>query len=220
VTHPTGSSGGRRPGGPLRTYARTYVGKRILDLTFVALVAVPALVIGIVCALAIKLDSSGPALFRQERIGRHGRIFRIRKFRTMVTGDNPVIPAADLITPVGRFLRRTSLDELPQLIDVALGHMSVVGPRPTLAYQADRWTNRQRQRLDARPGLTGLAQVCGRNDLSWDERIEYDLDYLDRQSMWLDLAIMRRTVGTLLSGSGGGTTAADDPLARVGEQIA
>jgi sugar transferase EpsL len=197
-----------------------YPTKRALDLVLVALVAVPALVVGALCALAIKLDSSGPAFFRQERIGRDGRIFRIWKFRSMVARDNPVIPAEHLVTPVGRFLRRTSLDELPQLIDVALGHMSLVGPRPTLPYQAERWTDHQMRRLDSRPGLTGLAQVCGRNDLPWDERIEYDLDYLARQSLWLDLTIMLRTVGALLSGSGGRATPADDPLARVVEQVA
>ena len=199
---------------------RSYVGKRCLDLVVMVAIAVPVLVIGSLCAVAIKLTSSGPVFFRQARVGRHGEIFRIWKFRTMVEGDNPVIPSASRITGIGRLLRRTSLDEVPQLLNVAMGDMSIVGPRPTLSYQADRWTDRQRRRLDARPGLTGLAQIHGRNDLSWNDRIELDLDYISRQSLWRDLNIMIRTGGVLMSGSGNGATAAHDPIARVVEPVA
>ena len=200
-----------------RARPRSYAGKHLVDLAVLVIVGIPVILIGVLCALAIKLDSTGPVFFRQERVGRHGRTFLIWKFRTMHNAENPVIPTAERITTVGRLLRRTSLDELPQLINVALGHMSIVGPRPTLAYQAERWTPRQRGRLDDRPGITGLAQVCGRNDLSWPERIEHDLDYLDRQSLVLDLRIMSRTVPVLLSGSGTDATAAHDPIARVAE---
>ena len=151
---------------------RPYRGKRVVDVALLALVAVPAALLGAVCAAAVRLTSSGPVLFRQERVGRDGAPFEMVKFRSMRAGVNPVFPDADRITPVGRILRRTSLDELPNLINVARGEMSVVGPRPTLAYQVERYDDRQRVRLDVRPGLTGLAQVNGRNELSWPARIE------------------------------------------------
>lgn len=194
-----------------------YCGKRLLDLAVVAVAAVPALIVGCVCGLAIKTTSDGPVFFRQDRVGRSGQRFRIWKFRTMIDGDNPVIPADDRITAVGRVLRRTSLDELPQLLNVLQGHMSIVGPRPTLPYQAERWSARQRRRLDQRPGLTGLAQVSGRNDLSWDDRIELDLRYIARSSLGQDLRIITRTARTLWSGQGTGATAVHDRLACVGE---
>jgi lipopolysaccharide/colanic/teichoic acid biosynthesis glycosyltransferase len=200
----------RLPGAPYR-------GKRLADLVVLAIVAVPALVLGAGCALAIRLNSSGPILFLQERVGMNGKLFVVWKFRTMLDGDNPIIPSADRITPVGRILRRTSLDELPQLLNVARGEMSIVGPRPTLAYQAERWTDRQKHRLDVRPGLTGLAQVNGRNDLSWPERIEYDLEYVETQSLRTDLGILLRTATAMIGGEGTGATAADDPIAGLRE---
>lgn len=194
---------------------RPYRGKRIVDLTVLALAAVPAAVLGALCALAIRLTSRGPVLFLQERVGMDGAPFVVWKFRTMLDGDNPIIPSADRITPVGRVLRRTSLDELPQLVNVAKGEMSIVGPRPTLAYQVDRWTERQKGRLAVRPGLTGLAQVNGRNDLSWPERIEFDLTYVETQSVLTDLRIVARTATAMVGGEGTGATAADDPIAGV-----
>ncbi|MEZ5243788.1 MAG: sugar transferase [Acidimicrobiales bacterium] len=200
----------RLPGAPYR-------GKRLVDLLVVAIVAVPALVLGAGCAIAIRLTSRGPVLFLQERVGMHGELFVVWKFRTMIDGDNPIIPSADRITTVGRILRRTSLDELPQLVNVARGEMSIVGPRPTLAYQVERWTDRQKRRLDVRPGLTGLAQVNGRNDLSWPERIEYDLEYVDTQSLRTDLGILVRTATAMVGGEGTGATAADDPIAGLRE---
>jgi len=193
----------------------TYRGKRTLDLVILALVGPPALVIGLACAIAIKLTSRGPVLFRQVRVGRSAQPFTVLKFRTMIDGDNPIIPSDDRITAVGRFLRRTSLDELPQLVNVARDEMSIVGPRPTLPYQLDRWTESQRHRLDAKPGLTGLAQVNGRNDLSWPDRIEFDLRYVAEQSLINDLVIIGRTAGALLSGAGTGATSADDPIAGI-----
>ncbi|MEM7141895.1 MAG: sugar transferase [Actinomycetota bacterium] len=192
-----------------------YRGKRSLDLAVLAIAAIPVAVVGAICALAIRLTSRGPVLFLQERVGMNGERFVVWKFRTMIDGDNPIIPSADRITPVGRILRRTSLDELPQLVNVARGEMSVVGPRPTLAYQVDRWSDRQRGRLAVRPGLTGLAQVNGRNDLSWPERIEYDLEYVATQSALTDLRIIARTATAMVGGEGTGATAADDPIAAV-----
>lgn len=194
---------------------RPYVGKRLLDLGILVVVAAPAAVLGAAAAIAVRLTSSGPVLFRQERVGRDGVPFTVLKFRTMTDGDNPIIPDDDVITRAGRFLRRTSLDELPQLINVARGEMSVVGPRPTLAYQVERWTDRQRRRLNVRPGLTGLAQVNGRNDLSWPERIEFDLTYVETQSVRTDLTILVKTATAMISGEGTGATAADDPLAAL-----
>lgn len=192
-----------------------YPGKRALDLFLVALLAVPALAVGVVCAVAVKLTSRGPVFFRQERVGMGGRPFRVWKFRTMVVGDNPVFPDASRITPVGRVLRRYSLDELPQLLNVVAGEMSVVGPRPTLAYQAERYDDHQRRRLDVRPGLTGLAQVSGRNSLTWAERIEYDVRYVEEQGVATDLRLLARTVRTILSGEGVEGHPDDDPLARI-----
>lgn len=190
-----------------------YAGKRVVDLALVVLVAVPAAVIGGVAALAVRLTSRGPVLFRQERVGQWGEPFVVWKLRTMVDGDNPLLPDADRITTVGRWLRRTSLDEVPQLVQVVSGHMSFVGPRPTLAYQVERYDDRQRQRLCVRPGLTGLAQIRGRNAVPWAVRIEHDLEYVATQSMALDLRIVARTVGTVLGGAGHEGHSAQDPLA-------
>jgi lipopolysaccharide/colanic/teichoic acid biosynthesis glycosyltransferase len=196
---------------------RPYRGKRLLDLVVLAAAAIPATLLGVVCAVAVRLTSRGPVLFLQERVGMNGQPFVVWKFRTMLDGDNPIIPSADRITAVGRFLRRTSLDELPQLVNVARGEMSVVGPRPTLAYQVERWTERQKHRLDVRPGLTGLAQVNGRNNLSWPERIAYDLEYVETQSLRTDFGILVRTATAMIGGEGTGATAADDPIAGLRE---
>jgi lipopolysaccharide/colanic/teichoic acid biosynthesis glycosyltransferase len=174
-------------------------GKRLLDLAIVVLAAVVlAPVIGALAA-AIKLESRGSVFFRQERIGRHGRPFRIVKLRTL--HDEPAKSPADFlisaedarITRVGAFLRRWSLDELPQLWNIIRGDMSVVGPRPTLAYQVDQYTDVQRRRLEVPPGITGWAQIHGRNGLSWPQRIEYDVWYVDHRSLGLDVKILLRT---------------------------
>jgi lipopolysaccharide/colanic/teichoic acid biosynthesis glycosyltransferase len=191
-----------------------YRGQRLLDLAVVVMAAVPVLAVGVLCALAIKATSRGPVFFRQERVGRGGRPFEVVKFRTMLVGDNPLIPDASRITVAGRWLRRLSLDELPQLFNVAVGDMSVVGPRPTLAYQVERYDQRQLGRLCVRPGLTGLAQVSGRNSLSWTQRIDLDLDYIRSRSLWLDLRIIAATPGQLLGGSGVEGHDPLDPLTR------
>lgn len=178
--------------------------KRATDLA----IGVPALVLTLplmgALALWVRVDSRGPALFRHERVGLHGRRFRVNKFRTMVVdaesmGTGLRVTAGDArITRAGRFLRRTSLDELPQLFNVVGGSMSLVGPRPTVAAQVERYDERQRGRLDAKPGITGLAQVRGRASLPWSRRIEMDLEYVARWSPWLDLSIMLRTFGVVL----------------------
>ncbi|MFI5212932.1 MAG: sugar transferase [Gemmatimonadales bacterium] len=154
----------------------------------------------------IRLESRGPALFRQERVGRHGRRFRVVKFRTMVAGAEqmgagPLVAAGDeRITRVGHVLRQWSLDELPQLLNVAAGSMSLVGPRPTLSYQVEQYSPRQRRRLEVRPGITGWAQINGRNELTWPERIELDIWYIDHWSLWLDAKILVRTPAQVVSG--------------------
>ena len=194
---------------------RPYRGKRVVDLGVLALVAVPAAAVGVVCAAAVALSSRGPVFFRQERVGMDGVPFRVWKFRTMVDDDNPIFPDATRITRVGAVLRRFSLDELPQLINVAVGDMSIVGPRPTLAYQVVRYDDHQRRRLAVRPGLTGLAQVSGRNSLAWADRIDFDVTYVETQSPMTDLRLLVRTVTTIATGDGVEGHPGDDPLAAV-----
>jgi len=173
--------------------------------------------IGLVCALAIKVTSRGPVLFRQERVGRGGRRFSVVKFRTMLVAPagNPMVPDPDRITSAGRWLRRLSLDELPQLFNVVQGQMSVVGPRPTLAYQVARYDQRQLGRLTVRPGIVGLAQIRGRNKIAWAERIEHDLEYIQSQSLGLDLRILARAAVAVVWGTGISGHPIDDPLARI-----
>jgi lipopolysaccharide/colanic/teichoic acid biosynthesis glycosyltransferase len=193
---------------------RGYRGKRQLDIALLIAIAIPAALLVAICALVIRASSRGPVLFRQERIGRDGTPFRVVKLRTMRNEDaKSPFPEHDRITRVGRVLRRLSLDELPQLWNVARGDMSIVGPRPTLGYQVARYSPEQRGRLAVRPGLTGLAQISGRNALDWAKRIELDLEYVQRQSLRLDLAIIARTLPALLRGSGAEGHPEDDPIA-------
>lgn len=162
-----------------------------------------ALPFGLV-ALLIKVDSKGPVFFLQERVGKDEKPFYIWKFRTMVVGaihhglGVNVAKDDERITRVGQWLRNWGLDELPQLINVFLGQMSLVGPRPTLAYQVKRYTNAQRKRLLMKPGITSLAVVNGRNRLSWERRIEYDVWYVEHWSLWLDVKILLRTLWVVL----------------------
>ncbi len=158
----------------------------------------------IVISLAIKVDTPGPVFFRQRRVGKNGREFKIYKFRSMVEGAQNIgagvfVQRGDpRITRVGKFIRRYSLDELPQLINVLKGEMSLVGPRPTLGYQVERYNARQKKRLLVKPGITGWAQVNGRSSLSWPERIELDIWYVENWSLWLDIKIMVQTVLVIL----------------------
>jgi lipopolysaccharide/colanic/teichoic acid biosynthesis glycosyltransferase len=163
-------------------------------------------------ALAVKLEDGGPVLFRQTRVGKDGHDFELLKLRTMVVGAEQqgagyaVDRGDSRITRVGRFLRRTSIDELPQLWNVVRGDMSVIGPRPTLRYQVERYDDRQRRRLEVLPGITGWAQIHGRASLSWDERIEHDVWYVDHRSPRTDLLILLRTPLTLFGGTYKGDT--------------
>jgi lipopolysaccharide/colanic/teichoic acid biosynthesis glycosyltransferase len=193
-----------------------YRGKRAVDLAIVGVAALPATIVGAVCWAAVRLTSPGPGFFRQERVGAGSEAFSVLKLRTMAVAppEGDPFPDQDRITAVGRILRRTSLDELPQLWNVARGEMSVVGPRPTLAYQVERYTDRQRGRLSVRPGLTGIAQVRGRNRLTWPERIELDLIYVEEQSVWLDLRLLVESVMVVVKGDGVEGHPVDDPLAR------
>jgi lipopolysaccharide/colanic/teichoic acid biosynthesis glycosyltransferase len=158
--------------------------------------------------LAIKLESRGDAIYRQRRVGLNGRSFEVLKLRTMVDGAEHVgaglaIDAGDArVTRVGALLRRTSIDELPNLLNVLRGEMSLIGPRPTLPVQVEQYTDRQRGRLAVRPGITGWAQVNGRASLPWAERIELDLYYIEHRSPALDLRILARTVAMVLGGDG------------------
>ena len=159
-------------------------------------------------AVAIRLESLGSPIFRQRRVGKDGVPFELLKLRTMVAGAERIgagiaVDADDVrITRVGAILRRFSLDELPNLVNVLRGEMAIVGPRPTIQAQVDQYTERQRRRLEVRPGITGWAQVNGRASLPWSERIELDVWYVERRSLRLDLAILARTVRLLLSGHG------------------
>jgi len=172
----------------------------VLASAMLGLLAIPLLLL----AVAIKLADRGPVLFRQERIGRGGRPFDVWKLRTMEVGAAErglglTVSAGDeRITAVGRVLRGWGLDELPQLINVLVGTMSLVGPRPTLRYQVERYDVHQRRRLEMKPGLTSLAVVSGRNALSWPERIDLDVWYVDHWSLGLDLRILVRTVWHVL----------------------
>ena len=194
-----------------------YRGKRLLDLIVVTLIALPAIVIGMVSAVAILLEDGGPVLFRQIRVGYGGQQFILLKLRTMtrIKRAKDAFPDPQDYTRTGRLLRRLSIDELPQLINVLRGEMSIVGPRPTLAYQVQRYDSRQSGRLRVPPGLTGLAQINGRNQATWHERIEWDLQYVARQSFWLDLIILASTVRVILAGDGVTGHSRNDPLARI-----
>jgi lipopolysaccharide/colanic/teichoic acid biosynthesis glycosyltransferase len=182
--------------------------KRALDLA----VAVPLLVgtapvVGL-AALAVRLESPGHPIYRQRRVGLDGHPFEVYKLRTMVSGAEHMgagmaVDEGDTrITRIGALLRRTSIDELPNLWNILKGEMSLVGPRPTIQVQVDQYTDRQRRRLTVRPGLTGWAQVNGRASLPWSERIELDLQYLERASLRLDLRILVLTARMAVTGHG------------------
>jgi len=173
------------------------------------LVASPLLALA---ALAVKLEDGGPVLYRQTRVGRDGADFELLKLRTMIVGAETMGAGLAVnrgdprITRTGRLLRKLSLDELPQLWNVVRGDMSVIGPRPTLRYQVERYTDRQRLRLAVKPGITGWAQVHGRAALPWDERIELDVWYVEHRSPSLDLRILLKTPFALFGGTYKGAT--------------
>ena len=179
--------------------------KRGFDVIVAVAAAIVTAPLMLVIAIAIRLEDRGPAVLRQSRVGLDGQDFDLFKFRTMVPdahalGTGWLIAEHDpRITRVGRVLRKWSLDELPQVFNVLRGEMSIVGPRPTLRYQVDQYTPHQRRRLAVRPGITGWAQIRGRNTLGWPQRIELDVWYVDHRSLRLDLEILVRTVPMLFS---------------------
>jgi sugar transferase EpsL len=181
------------------------VGKRLLDLALtVPAVLVLSPVFAIVASV-VRAKLGSPVLFRQRRPGLHGRIFTIYKFRTMIDAygaDGRHLSDSDRLTPLGSFLRASSLDELPELFNVLRGDMSLVGPRPLLVQYLSRYTPEQMRRHDVLPGITGLAQVEGRNALTWDEKFDWDLEYVRRQSLRLDLNIIARTVQKIIRREG------------------
>jgi len=172
----------------------------------------------LVSAVLVKFTSRGPVLFRQRRLGLNGRTFNLYKFRTMVLGAESDLSDMDVtndsdskefrkrkiqyITPVGRIMRKFSLDELPQLFNVFVGHMSLVGPRPVVPSEVSQYKPWQRRRMSMRPGITCLWQVCGRNNVSFEEWMKMDLKYIDNWSPWMDLKILVKTVPVVLFGIG------------------
>jgi lipopolysaccharide/colanic/teichoic acid biosynthesis glycosyltransferase len=181
---------------------------RALDLILAALALALLSPLLALAAVLIRLESRGPVLYRQRRVGRGGEPFELWKLRTMVPGAESmgagiyVVQGDPRITRIGRRLRRFSLDELPNLVNVIRGEMAIVGPRPTVQAQVDRYTERQLRRLEVKPGITGWAQVNGRTSLPWPERIELDVWYVEHRSLWLDLRILAKTVRMLASGRG------------------
>jgi lipopolysaccharide/colanic/teichoic acid biosynthesis glycosyltransferase len=177
----------------------------ILLAGLLLLLAAPLLALA---ALLIRLESRGPVFYRQRRVGLNAEPFELWKLRTMVPGAESmgagiyVVEGDPRITRVGRLLRRFSLDELPNLINVLRGEMAIVGPRPTVQEQVERYTERQRRRLEVKPGITGWAQVNGRTSLPWPERIELDVWYVENRSMRLDLRILAKTARMLATGHG------------------
>ncbi len=182
-----------------------YRGKRALDLAVLALSAPLTIPLLVLLAALVRWRMGSPVLFRQPRAGRHGHPFLLIKFRTMRDArapDGTLLPDAERLPPFGRWLRATSLDELPELLHVLRGEMSLVGPRPLFVSYVDRYSDSQRRRLLVPPGLTGLAQVSGRNALSWPERFAIDVTYVETASLALDLRILLRTLATVLRREG------------------
>ena len=188
------------PAGPSSHHAL----KRGIDIVgaSVGLAVLCPLMLGL--SSAVRLESSGPALFRQARLGRHGEAFEVLKFRTMGVGagDGAVSQGDSRLTRLGAPLRRWSLDELPQLINVLKGEMSLVGPRPDRTFRREQYSDHQRRRLAVRPGITGLAQVSGRNALDWESRNDLDVRYVEEWSLWLDAKILAQTASTVIFGRG------------------
>ena len=170
----------------------------VISLTAMVVLALPLALL----AVLVRCRLGAPILFRQRRPGNHGRPFELLKFRTMTgarSADGSLQPDSDRLTPFGRFLRNTSLDELPELLNVLRGEMSLVGPRPLLMEYLPLYTSEQARRHDVRPGITGWAQINGRNAISWEEKFELDVWYVDNQSCWLDLKILSLTIWTVVA---------------------
>ena len=224
---PEGHPGVEVMGRPLVFRDRPHLlrAKRVIDLIICAVAAPIVAPVIALCALLVKWDSPGPVFFVQERIGKGGRRFKMYKFRTMphrqddgahkefmkkfVTGElksdahgQPIFKPKAQVTRVGRILRKTSLDELPQLINILKGEMSIVGPRPNMSVEVESYKLWQHERLEVLPGLTGLAQIHGRSSLPWEEIVRYDIQYIEQMSLALDLQIMLKTASVVLKGLG------------------
>ena len=179
--------------------------KRTADIVFSAAGLIVLLPILLISAILLEVFMPGPLFFKQQRVGKDGRLFNIIKFRSMkvdkaLEASHDFTRDAERMTPFGKLLRRTKIDELPQLWNVLVGDMSLVGPRPTVKEQTDKYNDYQRQRLNMRPGMTGLAQVNGNVSLTWDERFVYDIEYVNNFSVLLDIRILCKTVLVVIMG--------------------
>lgn len=184
-----------------------YFGKRFLDILGSLILLIVTAPVFFVIAVAIKLESRGPLFFRHPRVGKDGRLFRMWKFRTMVQdadrkGGGLTSPGDPRITRTGRLLRRYSLDELPQVINVLVGEMSLIGPRPEIPEIVERYTAEQKEALKVRPGITGLTQINGRDNLPMDRKLQLERQYVYELSLWLDLKILLHTLPAVISGEG------------------
>lgn len=191
--------------------------KRFFDIVFSFLGLIIAAIPMLIIAIAIKIDSKGPVIFKQERLGKNGKVFKILKFRSMCvgaeqTGSGVYSGKGDTrVTKVGKLLRKTSLDEIPQLLSVLKGDMSFIGPRPPLTYHPwplENYTDEQKRMFDVRPGITGWAQINGRKDVEWNKRIKLNVWYVDHVSMWLDIKILFKTVFKVFSNADNENTGA------------
>jgi sugar transferase EpsL len=206
--------------------------KRFFDILIALLGLIIAAIPMLFIAIAIKLNSKGPVIFKQERVGKKGKVFKIYKFRSMCvgaeqTGSGVYSGKGDArVTKVGKILRATSLDELPQFFNLLKGDMSLVGPRPPLTYHPwtwDKYTDEQKKMFDVRPGITGWAQVNGRKDVEWNKRIKLNVWYVDHVSLWLDIKILFMTVFKVFSNADNenkGATVISAPTDAVSEEIA
>lgn len=188
-----------------------FIIKNVFDILIASIMLLILLPLFLILAICIKIDSKGPIFFKQKRLGKNGKVFEIYKFRTMC--DNAVNIGSGIftfeddprITKIGKFLRKTSLDEIPQLINILKGEMSFVGPRPPLPHHPnkyDEYTEKQKKRFTMKPGITGLAQAIGRNSFTWDERIELDVEYIEKFNIWLDIKIYAMTAYSVISKKG------------------
>lgn len=190
--------------------------KRAFDIVTASLGLILASPLLLIAAIAIRIESRGSPIYRQQRVGKDGEPFEMLKLRTMRQGADPVgigtaVTAGDpRVTRVGRALRRFALDELPNLVNVVRGEMSIVGPRPTIASQVELYTPRQRRRLEVKPGITGLAQISGRAGIPWETRIELDIEYVEHRSPGLDARILARTPALLFKGIGSTSSGGPD----------
>lgn len=179
--------------------------KRMIDLLLSGIALIVLSPVYLVLAVLVRIKLGSPVLFSQERPGKNEKVFRMYKFRSMTDARDEagnLLPDEERLTHFGEMLRATSLDELPELWNIFRGDMSIVGPRPLLVKYLPRYNERQRHRHDVRPGLTGWAQVNGRNAISWEQKFEYDVEYVERESLWFDIKILSLTVGRVLHRSG------------------